>query len=128
MDEKRPFGITLIGYFYIFGAIVLIATLFTNTTQQFGVSLRFGVPNVQENIMRAFVVIISLIMAYGYLKLEKWGYWFMIIYTLYFLVVSILLSKQYKCQPFYGNVIWSAIVLLYTLGKRKYFVKRETSA
>lgn len=127
MDKKRPLGVTLIGYFYIFGAIALIVTLFTNSTQQFGVALRFGVPNVPENIMRVLVVIVSLIMAYGYLRLEKWGYWFMIIYTVYFLVVSIVLSEQYKHQLFYGNAIWSIIVLIYTLGKRKDFDKKNFS-
>ncbi len=125
MVEKRPLGITLIGYFYILGAIALIITLFTNVTQQFGIAIRFGVPNVPENLMRVLVSIISLIMAYGYLKLEKWGYWFMLIYTTYFLGVSITLAQQYNQQPFYGNIIWSIIALIYTLSKRKYFNKNS---
>lgn len=102
MDEKRPSEITLIGYFYVFGAFVLIITLFTNATELFGIAVRFGLPNVPENIMRTVVAIIFLIIAYGYLRLEKWGYWLMITYTLYFLVVSIALSKQYNQQLFYG--------------------------
>ncbi|MFD3157353.1 hypothetical protein ACFIJ5_10900 [Haloimpatiens sp. FM7330] len=121
MSEKRPLGITLIGYFYILGVTVLIITLFTNTRAQFGIAARFGVPNVPENIMRVVVSIITLIMVYGYLKLKKWGYWLMLIDSTYFLIVSIFLSQQYKQQPFYGNVIWSIIVLTYTLSKRKYF-------
>lgn len=125
MVEKRPLGITLIGYFYIWGAVALIITLFTSGTEQFGIAVRFGVPNAPENIMRVLVSIISLIMAYGYLKLEKWGYWFMLIYTIYFLVVSITLAQQYNQQPFYGNIIWSIIVLIYTLSKRKYFNKKN---
>lgn len=127
MGKKRPLGITLIGYFYIFGAIVLISTLFTNATQQFGIAVRFGVPNVPENVMRGLVIILSLLMAYGYLRLEKWGYWFMITYTVYFLVVSIGLSQQYKHQLFYGNVIFSIIVLIYTLSRRRYFNKEKYS-
>lgn len=128
MDKKRPLGITLIGYFYIFGAIVLIVTLFTNATQQFGVAVRFGAPNVPENIMRVLVVAISLLLAYEYLGLKKWGYWAMIIYTVYFLIVSISLSQQYKNQLFYGNVIFSAAVLIYTLSKGKYFIKAQYSS
>ncbi|MFA9397398.1 MAG: hypothetical protein ACERKV_03915 [Clostridiaceae bacterium] len=128
MGEKRPLGITLIGYFYVFGAFVLIVTLFTNSTQQFGIAVRFGLPNIPEDIMKVLVSIISLIMAYGYLRLEKWGYWLMITYTIYFLVVSVTLSQQYKQQPFYGNVIWSIIVLIYTLIKRKYFDKKVFSS
>lgn len=121
MHNKRPLAITLIGYFYIFSSIILIITLFTNANDEFGIAVRFGLPNFPENIMRALIAIISLILAYGFLKLKRWGYWFMIIYTSYFLVVSINLSNQYNKQPFYGNVIWSVIVLAYTLMKRKCF-------
>ena len=129
MVQERPLGLTLIGCFYIFGAFVLIVTLFTNPTEQFGIGVRFGLPNVPENIIRGLVSVISLIMAYGYLKLRKWGYWFMIIYTIYFLVVSIYMFIQYSQQygqygqqPFWGNVLLSITVLIYTLNKRRYFL------
>ena len=77
--------------------------------------------------MRILVSVISVIIAYGYFKLKKWGYWLMIIYTVYFLAVSITLSQQYRQQLFYGNVIWSIIVLGYTLTKRKHFDKKNFS-
>lgn len=122
MSEKRPLGITLIGYFYIFGAIVLLVTLFTNPTEQYGIDVRFGLPKAPEGMMKVVVSIISLIMAYGYLKLKKWGFWFMITYSIFFLVVSIILSQQYNNQLFWGNVIWSIVVLIYTLMRRKFFL------
>jgi hypothetical protein len=128
MGEKRPLGITLIGCFYVFGALILIVTLFMNGTDEFGIAARFGLPNIPEKIMRVLVSIVSLVMASGYLRLEKWGYWVMITYTIYFLVVSIILSQQYTEQPFYGNIIWSSIVLIYTLTKRKYFHKKNFSS
>lgn len=128
MSKKRPSGVTLIGYFYVFGSIILIITLFTNSIEQYGIAVRFGLPNVPEGIMKILVSIISLIMAYGYLKLEKWGYWFMISYSIYFLLVSITLSQRYNQQLFYGNVIWSIIVLIYTFNKRKYFSKKGVSS
>ncbi|MCY6958340.1 hypothetical protein [Clostridium brassicae] len=127
MLKERPLGIMLIGYFYILGAVVLIITLFTNASEQFGIAVRFGVPNVPENIMRVLVAIISLIVSYGYLKLKKWGYWFMIINSLYFLVVSIGLALQYNQQPFIGNGIWSIIVLIYTLSKRNFFNNKNVT-
>lgn len=124
MDKKRPSGITLIGYFYIFGAVVLILTLFTNPTEKFAIAIRFGLPNVPENIMRALVAIISLIMSYGYLKLKKWGYWTMIIYSILFLFISLDMVIIYNSQPFIGNAIFSLIVLIYTFSKRKYFLRK----
>ncbi|KLU63742.1 hypothetical protein DEAC_c43450 [Desulfosporosinus acididurans] len=130
MEQKRPLGLILIGSFYIFGAFVLILTLFTNATEQFGIAVRFGLPNVPENIMKVFVSIISLVMAYGYLELKKWGYWFSIVFNIYFLIVSISLYLQYSQQygqygrqPFLGNALWSIAVLIYTL-KIKHFLKK----
>jgi hypothetical protein len=121
MVKKRPQGITLIGYFYIWGAIVLLATLFTSGADEFGIAVRIGLPVIPENTAKILMAVISLLIAYGYLKLKKWGYWVMAIYSSYFIIVSLILSLQYKQQLFYGNVIWSIIVLIYTLKKRKYF-------
>ncbi|KOA18506.1 hypothetical protein CLHOM_34080 [Clostridium homopropionicum DSM 5847] len=128
MEEKRPLGITLIGGFYVFGALVLIITLFTNATDKFGIAFRFGLPNIPEDIMRIVVSIVFLVMAFGYLRFAKWAFWLMITYTVYFLAVSIILSQQYNEQIFYGNAIWSSIVLVYTLTKRKYFYKDKLSS
>lgn len=122
MKEKRPLGVSLIGGFYIFGASILIITLILGSPiGEYGIADRLGLPNVPENIARLVIALLSLIMAYGYLKLERWGYWTMMLYSLYFLVVSIVLSIQYNQQPFYGNIIWSIIVILYTFIKRKNF-------
>jgi hypothetical protein len=38
IDMKRPFGIALIGYFYIFGAIILLLTLVIK--QEIGINAR----------------------------------------------------------------------------------------
>jgi len=87
-------------------------------------AIRFGVPNIPETAVRVFIAIVSFILAMGYLKLRKWAYWSMIIYSLLFLVVSMNLLTQYNSQPFLGNAIWSAIVLIYTYIKRDYFRKQ----
>jgi hypothetical protein len=121
MAERRAFGISFIGYFYIFGSLVLILILFLKTKQEISISSRFGVPNFPENIMRALVAVISLVLAYGYLKLKSWGYWLMMVYSIYFLITNLTLSEKYNNQIFYGNVIWSLMVIVYTLVKRKHF-------
>lgn len=127
MISKRPLGISLIGYFYFFGAVVLLITLFSKPMEQFGIAMRFGLPFIPENVMRVSVAILSLVMAYGYLNLNKWGFWLMAAYLLYFLTVSIMLAYHYKSQFFYGNVIWSIIVLTYTVRHRLCFIQ-ETFA
>ncbi|MFT5875679.1 MAG: amino acid transporter [Clostridium sp.] len=121
MDKKIPLGVKLIGIYYIFYALALIVTLFTNATQEFAFAVRFGLPNVPENIMKVIAVMVFLLMDYGYLGLKKWGYWIMIIYNIYIIVVSIGLFQQYNQQTFYGSITFSILVLVYTLSRRRYF-------
>jgi hypothetical protein len=123
MEMKRPFGITLIGYFYIFGAIVLLLTL--GVKQEIGMNIRFGVPYIPETVVRIFIIAVSLIIAYGYLNLKKWGYFSMIIYSILFLIISLNQVSVYNSQPIIGNAIFSIIVLIYTVIKRKYFHNKE---
>lgn len=119
---KRPIGISLIGYFYIFGAIVLILT--SGIKQQIDINVRFGVPFLPEIAVRIFIAVFSIIMAYGYLNLKKWGYWTMIIYSIVFSIISANQVNIYHSQPFIGNIIFSLIVLLYTFIKRHSFYDR----
>lgn len=119
MQRKRPLGVTLIGCFYIFGAVVLILTL--GIKQGIQINIRFGVPSLPETIVRLFVVALSFIMTYGYLKLEKWGYWLMIFYSVAFLIISLNQLSVYNSQPFLGNAIFSLLVIVYTYTKRRYF-------
>jgi len=116
--KARPLGILLIGFFYIIGATTL---LFNFTVNSIGIAAQFGLPHFPEQLFRVLLSLITLIMIYGYLNLRKWGYWFMILYTLYFGGVNTLLSIQFHQQPFIGNMTWSIIILLYTFTKRKFF-------
>ncbi|MFJ5624292.1 hypothetical protein ACIQD3_16525 [Peribacillus loiseleuriae] len=121
---KRPLGISLISYFYIFGAIVLLFTaIFYNAdANPIGIAERFGLPDVPERFIRILVALISLGMVYGYIRLKKWGFWLMIIYSVLFGLISSLLVSNQSQQPFIGNLIWSIIVLAYTI-----YVKRAFS-
>ena len=64
---KRPLGVSLISYFYIFGAIVLLftAVFYNADANSIGIAERFGMPNVSERLMRVIVAIFSLVMVYG---------------------------------------------------------------
>jgi len=123
LQAKRPVFLTFVGYFYIFGSFILLLSL--GVDQEVGLAVRFGIPNIPETLVRVFVAIISLVMAYGYLKLKAWGYWVAMIYSALFLVMSLSLLTIYNNQPFIGNAIWSAIVLVYTFMKRKYFISKN---
>jgi uncharacterized membrane protein (DUF2068 family) len=123
--KKRPMGITVIGYFYIIGAVMLLMSL--GTQQDIPFNIRFGVAFLPEMFVRIVVAVFSFIMAYGYLRLTKWGYWMMMIYSAMFLVISLKQMSTQNSQPFIGNAIFSAFVLLYSYSKRNLFVKKSES-
>jgi len=124
---KRPLGVTLISYFYIFGAAVMIVTaIFINAeANEFGIADRFGLPNFPEQFFRVLLAIASLILIYGYMRLKKWGFWLMIMYSSGFGLLSYNLLFSQNQQPFIGNFIWSVIVLIYTFFVRKSFFRIE---
>ncbi|MCB2300078.1 hypothetical protein [Clostridium tagluense] len=119
MRKKRPLGITLLGCLYILSAISIIVMIITNPTRKFETSFRFGVSIIPGNVQILIFAIISLIISYGYLKLKKWGYCAMIIYTICFLVVG-----NFTLSFLIANMIGSIIILVYTFSKRNYFLDK----
>jgi len=126
---KKPIGISVISYFYIFGAIVLlISFVFYNaSTNSIGIAERFGVSNVSEPLFRVIVAIITLMLIFGYIRLKKWGFWFMILYSVLFGSISLYLTIQHSQQPYIGNMIFSFFILFYTISVRKSFFSNKTT-
>lgn len=126
--KKTPFILQLISYFYIFGAIMILISL--HTKQSVGLNARLGIPNVPEQLIVILLAIFSLIMAYGFLKLKRWAYWTMLIYSILFLFISLSLVTRYNNTSsesiFTGNASWSFIVLLITFYYRKSFINHES--
>ena len=122
---KRPIGVTLISYFYLFGAIVLVITaiFYDAGANTVGIAERFGLPHAPERLVRVFVALLSFVMIYGYIRLTNWGYWFMIAYSVVFGCISALLISNPSPQPFLGNMIFSIVVLVYTIYARKSFLQ-----
>ena len=125
---KRPLGVSIIGYFYIFGAVVLLFTaiFYQAEANAFSISDRFGVSILPERMMRILVASFSLLMVYGYMKLKKWGFWLFISYSVLFGLISSVLATNQPQQPFIGNVVFSVVVLIYTIYvKGAFFSKTE---
>lgn len=119
MKTKTPIGITFIGLFQILGALAVLFTLKVQQNPPFNV--RFAVPFIPELLVRICVVIFALIIAYGYLRQSKFGYWSMLIYSILFCCSSFFQASKYGGQLFIGNAIYAAIVTVYTLSHSKYF-------
>ncbi len=119
MTEK-PKVISFIGYFYLFGAIILLATM--NTAQDVPFNVRLGIPQAPELLVRICLTAVTAVVACGYVKLYRWGFWAMLVYSAVLLVISLTIMMQNNTQPFIGNAIFSAFVLIYTVIKRRVFV------
>ncbi|MGP1908007.1 hypothetical protein ACTSEZ_07530 [Metabacillus sp. JX24] len=121
---RRPLGVSLISFFYVFGAVVLLfSVVFYNAdANSISIAERFGLPNVAERLMRVGVASFSLLMVYGYFRLKKWGFWIMIAYSITFGLISSSLITNQLYQPYLGNLIFSIIVVTYTIYvKESYF-------
>jgi 4-hydroxybenzoate polyprenyltransferase len=127
---KRPIGVSIIGYFYIFGAAVLLFTaiFYQADADAISISERFGLSILPERIMRIVLAFFSLLMVYGYMRLKKWGFWLFISYSALFGLISSVIATNQPQQPFIGNVVFSIIVLMYTIYVKEAFfttVKRS---
>lgn len=120
MDTKQPLGIKFISCFQLIGGFTLLFTLNNQQTPLF--NIRFNVPFIPELVVKICVGVLALIIAYGYLKQFKWGYWSMLIYSILFCCISLINIIKYTSQPFIGNAIYAAIVTIYTLLHSKYFI------
>lgn len=120
---KRPMGVSLIGYFYVFGAVVLVFTaiFYQADADAISISERFGVSILPERMMRVVLALFSLLMVYGYMKLKRWGFWLFVSYSVLFGVISSVIATNHPQQPFIGNVVFSVIVLIYTVYVRGAF-------
>jgi hypothetical protein len=123
MNEKRPIIITVIGDISILGAVLsILLVAFPNFLARYGFET-LPVPFFSENIFRILLPIIYLIAAVGFLRLKSWGYWLMVSYSIFFLILFIIycqLNKQLPTQNFMTTVIG----LVFIVPTRKYFTKK----
>ena len=121
---RTPIGIFLIAGFYLFGAIVLIVSIFTNPVDvSRAIADAHGLPPVADRIILPMVAGIALVISYGLVAGARWSYFFTIAYLIVFGGVSLWLMSQNMRQPYIGNFTWSALVMLYLLWKRNQFLR-----
>ncbi|MEX3622569.1 hypothetical protein [Viridibacillus arvi] len=100
---ERPIGVTLISFFYIFGAVVLLLTsiFYHHEPNGIGIAERFGIPNGPERLVRVILALATFVMVYGYANLKKWGFWSMIVYSILFWIVKYNLNDLSKHTTFF---------------------------
>jgi hypothetical protein len=129
-----PIGILLIASFYVFGAFVLIINIFTNpvgvretVARAHGFSSIIGVESA------LVVAVLALILAYGLIHLSRWGFILTFVYSLYLCAVSLVMGGlsfawigQPETQVYFGNLLWSALVIIYLLIVRRRFFEAKS--
>lgn len=134
-SERKPFGVLLIAGFYAFGAIVLLLGLFINPTgvsqviaERHGLLPSFGIA------ILPIVAALGLVVAYGLYSLSRWGFFVTIAYLIYFGGVSMALgglnfalTGQEALQTYFGNLIWSVLVITYLVIVRRRFLSPKNA-
>ena len=127
--KQVPLGIWLTGSFYVFGALVLLIAHFTHGTKvREVIAAAHGLsPAVGAEFVLA-IAALALILAYGLVSLSRWGFFLAIGYSAFLCANSLVhggLSFAWTAQPqlqvHFGNLLWSAAVLIYLLVVRKRF-------
>lgn len=129
--KKLPIGVLLITSFYVFGALILFVNVFTNPVgvretiaRAHGLSPVIGLESV------LVVAVLAFNLAYELIRLSCWGFLLTIGYSLYLYTVSLVmggLSFAWTGQPetkiYFGNFLWSGLVVIYLFAARQHFFK-----
>ena len=127
--KKIPIGVLFIASFYVLGAFMLVIGIFTNPNAvRETIAKAHGLlPNVDVAIV-LFVAALALVLAYGLIRLSRWGFILTVSYSIYICLVSLIVggldftwTAQPEKQISFGNFLFSALVIIYLLIKRKNF-------
>jgi hypothetical protein len=132
--KNIPAGVLLIAAFYVFGALILLVSIFTNPN---GVSPVIAMVHGLSPIMGVEILVavaaLALVLAYGLISLSRWGFYLAILYSVYLGGVSLamgglnfLWSGQAEMQISFGNLLWSALVVIYLVLVRRRFFGRPS--
>jgi hypothetical protein len=134
-QSGKPLSIMLIAGFYIFGAIILLISMFVNATEAskliaevHGIS-----PIVGKDILPA-IAALALIISYGLFSLSKWGYALTLAYVLYTGVIGLIqgglsftVTGDVSLQVYFGSILWSVLVVICLIATRRHFFRAKVS-
>jgi hypothetical protein len=127
--RSAPLGLRLIALFYMFGAVMLLAGLVIDPASvgETIATVHRLPPIVGAGLVPA-IALLALVMAYGLFVGSRLGFFLSVGYQLYLIMVSLILgglglnrSGEPMNPAFFGNLVWSALVLVYLLAIRGYF-------
>ena len=118
-------GVLLIAAFYLFGAAILLVSMFTNPVDVSNtIAAAHGLPPAAGAWILPAVAGLAILIAYGLFTGTRWGFFLTVTYTVVFGTISFGLLLQNFEQPYIGNAIWSFLVLLYLTARRHPLLQR----
>lgn len=124
MKQKRPLLITFILDLNLLSAFLLIISLSPKFAKHVGI---YSMPssNFSEKIIKTLMVIVLLIISYGFLRLKRWSFFLMLTYNIFFIVVAIIFLLNQNGQSAYAEaLIPSVLGLILTIPTKRYFPKK----
>lgn len=122
MKKKRPYLITLIGWYHIVGACLLLLSLFPGLgLLVYTFPYDSGIKGLLKDILKVLNIIFLLYMSFGYLRLKLWAFWLMISFNLLSLIGWTFSYQRNKQLFFYQNlVIIIVVIIVISLTKRHF--------
>lgn len=124
-----PIGVLFLASFYVFGAFIILTWVFIDPTAVSGTIARsHGFLPVMGTGIVLVVAALALTLAYGLVRLSRWGFILTIIYSMYVCLINLISNTLASTWPIYpknrlyfGNFVFSALVIAYLLFVRRHF-------
>lgn len=127
--KNIPIGVLFIVSFYVFGAFMLVIGVFTNPSAvRETIARAHGLLPIVDVAMVLFVAALALVLAYGLIRLSRWGFILTVSYSIYICLANSIIggldftwTAQPEKQISFGNFLFSTLVIIYLLIERKHF-------
>lgn len=122
MGDRRIISgwLDAIAAFYAFGVVAVAIAMFTNRSvvgEQ--LAMVHGLPGLAGVPIFLLTILMGVLVVAGLHSLKPWGYWLIMVYMGYLLVVPASIFG--KGTPLFANFFWPGFMLIYMFIKRSDF-------
>ncbi len=122
MNENRPIIVTVIADLTILAAMFSIgATIFPGYFEKLGFHIN-PMPIFSSSVTNILLSLVLITAAVGLLRLKKWGFWLMIIYNIFFMLLDVIWCLQLGKVPITSGMIISFLILSNIIHYKERFV------
>ena len=91
--KSIPIGVLFIATFYALGAFMLVIGIFTNPNAvRETIARAHGLLPIVDVAIVLFVAALALVLAYGLIRLSRWGFILTVSYSIYICLANLIMS------------------------------------